>query len=56
MEQLAARWAHNPKVTSSSLVPATRSLSTQGVCDTMKENPPIKRNNLKWIAQQFVKY
>ena len=23
MEQLAARWAHNPKVTSSSLVPAT---------------------------------
>ena len=23
MEQLVARWAHNPKVTSSSLVPAT---------------------------------
>ena len=24
VEQLVARWAHNPKVTSSSLVPATK--------------------------------
>ena len=39
MEQLAARWAHNPKVTSSSLVPATKSLNMQGMCDTMKEDP-----------------
>ncbi len=26
MEQLAARWAHNPKVASSSLAPATNDL------------------------------
>jgi hypothetical protein len=28
VEQLVARWAHNPKVTSSSLVPATRVKAT----------------------------
>ena len=28
VEQLVARWAHNPKVTSSSLVPATKAKAT----------------------------
>ena len=30
VEQLVARWAHNPKVTSSSLVPATNESNPSG--------------------------
>lgn len=56
MEQLAARWAHNPKVTSSSLVPATTQSENEVIHFRFFTIITLRMNYYRFIAYGGAKY